>query len=296
MTSTNTASPAAQHDPCTPPPFLIALTGPTSSGKTTIATALADILSPFVDFTMIHADDFYRPDGEIPLNKDGVQDWDCAGSLDMPKFRQTLLQAKDGVGLPEGNFEDGAHGSKGIITTPTIEQAKQEIEAWPQRLLKKMNRRPIVLVDGFLLIGESVRETLAPLFDLKILLRATFTAARARRARRNGYITLQGFWKDPPGYFEHVVWPNYVREHAWLFEDGDVEGEGEGNDNLVKPKELDDGGGGRDYKGNRHDVRVGPVGEDISPEETLGWVLGVVRCALEGAEGGLVQGGGERGA
>jgi nicotinamide/nicotinate riboside kinase len=36
-------------------------------------------------------------------------------------------------------------------------------------------------------------------------------------------VTLEGFWADPPGYVEDLVWPNYVRYHSWMYEDGDVE-------------------------------------------------------------------------
>ena len=32
------------------------------------------------------------------------------------------------------------------------------------------------------------------------------------------------FWFDPPGYIDEVVWPNYVRDHVWMFVNGDVEG------------------------------------------------------------------------
>jgi nicotinamide/nicotinate riboside kinase len=31
------------------------------------------------------------------------------------------------------------------------------------------------------------------------------------------------FWKDPPGYWEEIVHPAYVRAHQDLFEDGDIE-------------------------------------------------------------------------
>ena len=51
--------------------------------------------------TLIHADDFYKPDSQIPVNKDGVQDWDCAGALDIVKFRETLLKVKEGGEVPE---------------------------------------------------------------------------------------------------------------------------------------------------------------------------------------------------
>jgi len=62
------------------------------------------------------------------------------------------------------------------------------------------------------------------LFDVKLFLRTDFQTAKTRREARSGYVTLEGFWEDPPGYVENVVWPNYVQDHAFLFHDGDVEG------------------------------------------------------------------------
>lgn len=38
-------------------------------------------------------------------------------------------------------------------------------------------------------------------------------------------MTIEGFWEDPPGYVDDVVWPNYVKNHAFLFQDGNVEGQ-----------------------------------------------------------------------
>lgn len=38
-------------------------------------------------------------------------------------------------------------------------------------------------------------------------------------------MTIEGFWEDPPGYVDKVVWPNYVKDHAFLFVNGDVEGQ-----------------------------------------------------------------------
>jgi len=199
------------------PPLLIALSGPTSSGKTTIATALAGILP---NFLTIHADDFYKPDSEIPT-KDSLQDWDRADSLDLNKFRDVLLKVKDGRGdglegfIHQGNFEgkmDGVHGVKGIDDS-LVERLKKEVESWPEPL----KDRKIIIVDGFLLFGLSVQHQLGDLFDLKFLLRARYEDAKKRRESRNGYVTLEGFWEDPPGYFDQIVWPNYVKEHGFLF-------------------------------------------------------------------------------
>lgn len=57
-----------------------------------------------------------------------------------------------------------------------------------------------------------------------------------RRSARSGYVTLEGFWEDPPGYVDKVVWPNYAKDHAYLFQDGDVEGHVK--DDVVKDLQL----------------------------------------------------------
>jgi nicotinamide/nicotinate riboside kinase len=81
----------------------------------------------------------------------------------------------------------------------------------------------ICLLDGFLLYTPATRRIMSAL-DIKLFLLVSRTKATARREARDGYVTLEGFWKDPPGYVDKIVWPNYAESHAWLFEDGDVEG------------------------------------------------------------------------
>jgi len=117
----------------------------------------------------------------------------------------------------------------------------------------------MVLVEGFLLFGEGVKDELAGLFDLRILLRASREQAMKRRKSRNGYVTLEGFWQDPEGYFEEIVWPNFVGDHGFLFEGGDVEG-----------KSKSEGGEG---------ISVSPV-VDAALEDTCEWVLQCLKEAL----------------
>ncbi|KAK3901440.1 nicotinamide riboside kinase [Staphylotrichum tortipilum] len=81
----------------------------------------------------------------------------------------------------------------------------------------------ICLLDGFLLYSPPLFAKVMALLDVKLFLHATRDAAVRRREARDGYVTLEGFWKDPPGYVEGVVWPNYVQAHRWMFEGGDVE-------------------------------------------------------------------------
>ncbi|KAG9087637.1 ribosylnicotinamide kinase [Ceratobasidium sp. UAMH 11750] len=46
---------------------------------------------------------------------------------------------------------------------------------------------------------------------------------KARREVRK-YANDDGtFWVPPPNYWEHIAYPAYIRAHAHLFEDGNVE-------------------------------------------------------------------------
>lgn len=76
-------------------------------------------------------------------------------------------------------------------------------------------------------------------------------------------MTLQGFWEDPPNYVDNVVWPNYVKEHAYLFKDGDVEGELD----VSKHRELGIESMPHDAQGNM--------------TKCLQWAYSVVEKALE---------------
>jgi nicotinamide/nicotinate riboside kinase len=84
----------------------------------------------------------------------------------------------------------------------------------------------LCILDGFLLFGPDppLRRITNELLDVKFFLTVSRQKATARREARDGYVTLEGFWTDPPGYVEKIVWPNYAESHAWLFENGDVEG------------------------------------------------------------------------
>lgn len=126
----------------------------------------------------------------------------------------------------------------------------------------RKSRLRMCLFDGFLLYSKSMTE-LAPSLDIKVLLRASYAQAKARREARDGYVTLEGFWKDPPGYVDDIVWPNYVKEHEWLFEKGDVEGEYR-RDVLQKEGILVPNGGALD--------------PDMA--ETLQWMVDVILAEL----------------
>lgn len=74
-----------------------------------------------------------------------------------------------------------------------------------------------VIVDGIMLYHDPT--LFIPYFDLCIFIRSRYNDLKTRRENRAGYVTLDGFWKDPPGYFDQMVWPGYVRAHSYLFDD-----------------------------------------------------------------------------
>ena len=100
--------------------------------------------------------------------------------------------------------------------------------------------------------------------DIKLLLRVSFAKAKARREARSGYVTLEGFWLDPPGYVDKIVWPNYVAYHQWMFENGDVEGK-------LKEEVL-----------SEWNIKAqGDKGPDVDMETTLEWAVDVLMRDLE---------------
>ncbi|KAG9921775.1 hypothetical protein KCV02_g11029, partial [Aureobasidium melanogenum] len=92
---------------------LIGVSGVSSSGKTTLARLLRDIIP---NTFILHEDDFYKTDQEIPVNKDGLQDWDCLESLDLDSLDKALDFIKTHGYLPsnlESKEDKNAVGESG---------------------------------------------------------------------------------------------------------------------------------------------------------------------------------------
>lgn len=245
-------------DPAILRPVILGLSGPSSSGKSTIATALLDLFFPHA--TLVHCDDFYLPESSLPFRA-GHRDWDCAASLDLIPLVACLQSWKE-TGLIQGERK-----SQGVLVNESKVENGLEVAVAVERLKREgrsrwLNQRKLLIVDGFLLFpSPPLPAALPSLFDVKILLRVNKNVAKERREARPGYVTLDGFWSDPPGYFDDVVWPNYVESHAKYFLEGNVEGEVD----QVKCK------GG---------VHIGPMEGRVV--EVLEWVVNVIREEVEG--------------
>ncbi|KAK6535324.1 ribosylnicotinamide kinase [Orbilia ellipsospora] len=233
----------------------IAISGPSSSGKTSLSRLLR---AAFTSKTLphphptkciiLHGDDFYIPDSSLPLvplppTGEKVQDWDCPEALNFPQFLESVRYAKLHGAMPEGHqsYEgthavgveesilrlsaEGGEGGAGTGGKERIVEMERRVVKWLERVEEGMGKRieNVVIVDGFLLFGEGVLEELKEEFDVKLLIRTPYEKAKKRREDREGYVTVEGFWSDPPGYFERLVWPAYLKQHSYLYKDGNMD-------------------------------------------------------------------------
>ncbi|KAL9614337.1 MAG: hypothetical protein Q9167_001140 [Letrouitia subvulpina] len=204
-----------------PPPLIVALSGLSSTGKSSVAALLPSVFQPSHPLSVLHVDDFYKPEAELP-RREGLLDWDCADSLDWLRLEKVVRDWKDG-------HNDKLEDSLAAVPTDNDSSSSNSLQSLARRLSSRVSPtapgQRILLLDGFLLFTPSTPASFRALLDVKIVLRAPYAVAKARREARAGYVTLEGWWEDPPGYFDKVVWPNYAEAYEGFFLGGDVEGE-----------------------------------------------------------------------
>ncbi len=87
---------------------IVMLAGPSSSGKTTSAQRLADALMvKKKNAIVISMDNYFKDEGNIPLGKDGKEDYECFENLEIDLFKKQMLSLLRGnrVTLPTYNFK-----------------------------------------------------------------------------------------------------------------------------------------------------------------------------------------------
>ncbi|KAF5326235.1 hypothetical protein D9611_000069 [Ephemerocybe angulata] len=245
---------------------LIGVGGASCSGKTTLAKHLNRILP---DSVIIHQDDFAPPQELVPIHPiHGVQDWDAApGAISWQRLNDTLREIKQTGRMPPDHRSHDHLNEQREIAIDDVLKARlvADLKKAQQSVLTKTGAKTIFgILDGFLLywneMSESCLECRGKYSSRDVMsAMAIIQQVRIRKSISKGDLTKTfalaplpdslGFfgiwfqsdpegslWRDPPGYWEDIVWPAYVDAHKDLFVDGDVENgqlSGEKVENLV---------------------------------------------------------------
>ena len=278
--------------------LIIGLSGPSSSGKTTLARLLRQVFNVRPDvlrFFIIHEDDFYKTDKDIPrktfsseqFGTRELDDWDCVESLDLPLLRRVLTYVKQHGQLPDdfASKEDKNTIGESGVSDEQVKQCQSEVGTWLESSKASNGPLTVCLLDGFLLFPDPKSSTdsqenelydiLEPLMSLKVFIPSTRQQTIDRRTKRTGYVTLEGFWEDPPGYVEDVVWPNYSRDHAWLFGQ-------HGDQRLFEEamREAVDAGKANRQTATTNRILVGPGSGEVHLKDILPWAVGSIENAI----------------
>ncbi|KAF7428531.1 ribosylnicotinamide kinase [Pleurotus ostreatus] len=203
--------------------IFVGVGGATCSGKTTLAKHLRRILPNSV---IIHQDVRYSPMEEVPLHPvHGVQDWDSApGAISWARMVTFLRHVKETGVIPPDHRSHDHLNEQQVVPVPDelADKWRAHFQALQQKLEAETKEKIIWgLVDGFLLYWN---HDVVDQLDVKFFLRVPHDALKKRRHDRHGYHTAEGaLWRDPPQYWENIVYPAYVEAHRHLFVDGDVE-------------------------------------------------------------------------
>lgn len=144
--------------------LVVGISGPSSSGKTTLARLLRDI---WPNSFILHEDDFYWPDNQIPV-KDDVQDWDCLEAIDLTTLHKTLQFVKQNGSLPPDFKSKEDENSVGECDVD--ETLVQEFKRRASDMGKNGDATRIAIIDGFLLYAQEMRHVWEML-DVRLFLK-----------------------------------------------------------------------------------------------------------------------------
>ncbi|KAI1937582.1 ribosylnicotinamide kinase [Ophidiomyces ophidiicola] len=199
--------------------LLVGLSGPSSSGKTTLARLLRSVFTlevsdgsaitatrPFI----LHEDDFYKSDDLIPVvtmpSGKAVQDWDTIGALDIGLLEAALVYVRDHGKLPAGlkSKEDLNDAADSGVHKRIVQSLRSEATQRLQKVfedaattvdMQQTRHLALALVEGFLLYAPPDQPShplrlVHDIIHIPLFLPATYTLLKERREKRTGYVTI----------------------------------------------------------------------------------------------------------
>ncbi|KAI8883629.1 P-loop containing nucleoside triphosphate hydrolase protein [Backusella circina FSU 941] len=185
----------------------IGVSGPSCSGKTTLSLILKKTLKNVI---VISQDAYFKPDDQIPLDETtGLANWDCPGAIDFDALNLDISRIRDEVeqDVPLEAFSKIKYDGSVEITQDQLHSLREHLHI--------LDHDIFIIVEGFMLFYN---KTTCSLLDYKFFVTASKDVLEKRRLNRKGYETKQGFWVDPPNYFNTIVWPQYIKWNSDLLD------------------------------------------------------------------------------
>ncbi|KAF5384514.1 hypothetical protein D9757_006405 [Collybiopsis confluens] len=163
------------------------------------------------------------PAEKLPKDPEfGFENWDDPeGAVEWDRMANYLTELKNTGALGEHHSVDSFNQN-----TAAVPVSDEVISKWKDLSQKVSAERQShgenlvwVIVDGFLLYWD---ERIASTLDVKAFIRVPEDVAKARREARSYYTPEGDTWRDPPQYWEKIVWPAYLKAHKHIFKEGDV--------------------------------------------------------------------------
>ena len=190
--------------------FVIGITGGSASGKSSLATMLADRLGNSGGATVLAMDHYYHDSEHLVPEADGHINFDRLDAIDTDLFAQHLNQLKSGQAILRPEYDFATHRRL----------ADREVRVAPQRF---------VIAEGLLLLAlEGIRN----LLDLKVFVDAAEADRRSRRlardtdkagSRQRTHDDVLRQWNSTvEPFYQQVILPSKF-EADCVLSDGDLE-------------------------------------------------------------------------
>ena len=167
---------------------LVAVSGPSSSGKTTFATKLkVELMSRGFKPIMISLDNYYLDNKDIPMDEFGEKDFETIDALDIDRFNKDMISLMSGkeTEIPIFNFVtqkrdgykiitpeehaiviiEGIHALNEKLTRSIPRDSKYKIFISPQQQINIDENNPVRITD-IRLIRRAVRDHLYRNYDV----------------------------------------------------------------------------------------------------------------------------------
>ena len=166
--------------------FVVGITGCSGSGKTFI---LNSILSHFHsdEIAIVSQDNYYLPGEKVPMDENGVINYDLPESIHLGGFQEDIIKIKQGERLSkmEYTYNNPAKSPRLIETTPA----------------------PIIFVEGIFIFSHEIIDNE---LDYRIYVEAESNIRLNRRIQRD--LTERGYDSDDVNYrYRNHVMPAYKK-------------------------------------------------------------------------------------